>query len=111
MKYSQLIKIIKETIKEQSVVGAKGCCKELHLAQRMISQLEANLTYMENELAWMQESNTPDWMFDNIFGPGWGQNDIAQYEMMVNQAQMTLETAQQSFAFMQSQNCCKGDRY
>ena len=131
MKKSELRKLIREVIREQSypqgVVGAKGCCKDLHLIQNFIAGHQQNITNTQEMIYWLQTG---------IMGVGYGgltggdeniwdivpvvgdilqgMNNNQQLQILndsIEQAEAAIANAEDIFNEIQATGCCKGDRY
>ena len=100
MKLKELKNIIRETIEEQKMrsggigntVSAKGCCKELHILQRLIALKQQEVQQLENSQS----------LFDSWLGNLLGSNQ----ELIT--AQMQLEQYESAYQQMQATGCCKG---
>jgi len=95
MNLKKLKNIIRETIEEQKMrsggigntVSAKGCCKELHILQRLITLKQEEIQELNNSQSW----------FDMFFG-----------DTQLMAAQSSLQAMTSAYTQMQATGCCKG---
>ena len=104
MKKSELRKLIREIISEQTPSGAsissvssKGCCKDLHQIKNFIALHQQNI-------ANIQELFSLSLPFEN-------EEQLQMYENSINQAEASIANAEDIFNQIQATGCCKGDRY
>ena len=130
MKKSELRKLIREVIREQSypqgVVGAKGCCKDLHLIQNFIAGHQQNITNTQEMIYWLQTGigvgsggltggDESIWDIVPVVGDILqGMNTNQQLQILnnsISQAEAAIANAEDIFNEIQATGCCKGDRY
>ena len=138
MKKLDLRKLIREVIREQSynfanklitpqgVVGAKGCCKDLHLIQNFIAGHQQNITNTQEMIYWLQTGigvgsggltggDESIWDIVPVVGDILqGMNTNQQLQILndyIEQAEAAIANAEDIFNEIQATGCCKGDRY
>ena len=111
MKKLDLRKLIREVIREQSynfanklitpqgVVGAKGCCKDLHLIQNFIAGHQQNITNTQEMIYWLQT------------GIGVGSGGLTGGDESIWDIVPVVGDIIQGMNEIQATGCCKGDRY
>jgi len=128
MKKQQLRGLIRKLLKEQvgsgpgtpvsqgSVVGAKGCCKSLHLLKRSIEAYKdavENIQQLIEEEMGNLENASGLWPFAGLFGQSVNEilEQISILENSVDINQQALIKAQNIFSAKKTSGCCKGGKY